>query len=88
MNKMIVSIKGGQIVASVSTDPDYPGIDLEFVPDVENLEALSRFRVLMEQPLDSDCVRALIWNDENSEDYSDEFEVPIKEQLPINEDRY
>ena len=68
-----VRVKGGYIVASVSSDPDYPGIDIEYVADSDNGLDMSRPRVLFEYPNDG-CLRALIWNDHNSEDYTDEIE--------------
>lgn len=73
-DSLTVKVNGGHIVATVSPDPDYPGIDVEYVADNDIGEYLSRPRVLFEKPLDADNVRALIWADKNQEDYTDDFE--------------
>lgn len=63
-----VKVTGGYIVATPSYDPDYPGIDVEFQPDAD--EKLYTFpRVLMEYPRDGE-LRALVWADSASEDYT------------------
>jgi hypothetical protein len=70
-NKVIeVKVKGGVIRATASADPNYPGIDVEFVPDNENEDALSNPRVLVEFPNDEEHPRALIWDDSSKEDYN------------------
>lgn len=72
-NVIEVRVKGGYIVASVFSDPNYPGIDVEYVADNDNGQMQSRPRVLFECP-NGGCLRALIWKDPNSEDYTDEIE--------------
>lgn len=69
-----VKVNGGHLVATTSPDPDYPGIDVEFVANNDEGEFLSRPRVLVEKPLDYDKVRALVWADKNKEDYTEEIE--------------
>ena len=71
--KIVVRIQGGYFVATEASDPDYPGIDVEFVSDSDNGEYASRPRVLFERPVESGELRALIWNDKNSEDYTEEI---------------
>lgn len=71
--KIIVKIQGGHLVATESQDPDYPGIDVEFVPDSDNGEYASRPRVLFEKPVEDGELRALVWDDKNSEDYTNEI---------------
>ena len=41
MEEIKVRVEGGYIRANASSDPDYPGIDIEFVPDNYNGETLS-----------------------------------------------
>lgn len=72
MEEIKVRVKGGYIRANASTDPDYPGIDVEFVSDDYNEETLSRPRVLFEKPTD-DKLRVLIWDDSDNEDYTKEI---------------
>lgn len=71
--KIIVRIQGGYFVATEASDPDYPGIDVEFVSDSDSGEYASRPRVLFERPAENGKLRALIWNDKNSEDYTEEI---------------
>ena len=71
-DKLVVKLNGGHLVATISTDPDYPGIDIEYVSDKDNGENLSRPRVLVEWPHD-DVLRALIWSNPSSEDYTEEI---------------
>lgn len=49
---LIVKIEGGYLRADASQDPNYPGIDIEFVADKEADDCLSRPRILFEKPLD------------------------------------
>ena len=72
MEEMIVKVKGGVLRATPSMDPEYPGIDVEFIADNDNGENLSRPRILIERPVESGELRALIWDDKNSEDYTKE----------------
>lgn len=65
-----VKVKGGYLVATPSYDPDYTGIDVEFQPDNEEIYTFPR--VLMECPKDGE-LRALIWDDPQSEDYTKEI---------------
>lgn len=67
-----VKVPGGVLVASISSDMDYPGIDVEFVADNDKGEDLSRPRVLFEKPKDGE-LRVLVWNDKNNEDYTNEI---------------
>lgn len=71
--KIVVKIQGGHLVATETTDPDYPGIDVEFVSDSDNGEYASRPRVLFEKPVEEGELRALVWDDKNSEDYTKEI---------------
>lgn len=72
-NEIDVLVEGGYIRATAAQDENYPGIDVEFVPNKPQEDALSFPRVLVEKPLDSDNLRAVIWANPNDEDYSDEI---------------
>ena len=72
MEEIKVKVKGGYIRAIANSDPDYPGIDVEFVSDDYNEETLSRPRVLFEKPTDYK-LRVLIWDDADNEDYTKEI---------------
>ncbi len=71
-------VKGGYLAATICPDPDYPGIDVEYVADNEDDKDLSRPRVLVEYPIDG-SLRALIWNNPNDEDYTKE--IVLKEAV-------
>lgn len=71
--KIVVRIQGGHLVATEATDPDYPGIDVEFVSDSDNGEYASRPRILFEKSVEDGELRALVWDDKNSEDYTNEI---------------
>ena len=73
-NRLIVSLPDGHLVASFAQDPEYPGIDVEFIANAESNTILSRPRVLIEQPID-DKLRCLIWNDSTNEDYTEEIDL-------------
>jgi len=72
MGTIQVRVEGGYIVATVSYDENYPGIDIEFVADNDKGEQASRPRVLFEKPIDGE-LRALIWEDPDDEDYTKEI---------------
>lgn len=76
MRRLVVPMLDGKLIADVSTDPDYPGIDVEFVSDKDNGTDLSRPRVLVEQTPDGE-LRTLILNDPKSEDYTLEYLMPF-----------
>ena len=71
-----IAVPGGFLRAIKSTDPEYPGIDVEFIASVENKhygEFLSRPRVLTEYSIEDNELRTLIWADKTSEDYSEDI---------------
>lgn len=75
-NGIKVNVKGGSIIAQECADINYPGIDIEYVSDRDNGENASRPRILFEFPKDG-CLRALIWDDKDNEDYTREIEFDI-----------
>lgn len=70
--RLIVNVKGGSIVATISEDPQYPGIDVEFIPDHDDGSIVSNPRILMEKPQNEE-LRAVIWGNQNSEDFSNKI---------------
>jgi hypothetical protein len=71
-NSLIVKVNGGYLKADPSQDPNYPGIDVEFIADNEFDDTLSCSRVLFEKPVDG-YLRVLIWNNPKNEDYEEEI---------------
>lgn len=65
-----LKIKDGYLDIAVSQDPDYPGLDVEYISDKEK-ELQTRPRVLIECPKDPNTLRCLVWGDPKSEDYSE-----------------
>lgn len=73
-NRIEVPVSGGVLVAETTKDPDYPGIDIEYIPDDESEIPLStRPRILVERPIDGEQLRTLIWSDPAKEDYTEEI---------------
>lgn len=72
-NFIHVRLPKGRIIAEPEQDPDYPGVDIEYVSDNENAEPRTRPRVLMEYNKETNEFRVLIWANPKSEDYSDEI---------------
>lgn len=78
-----INVAGGRLEATVMHDSDYPGIDVEYIPNCDKPCGMFNPRVLVEFPKD-DQLRALIWDDPKSEDYTKEiifqnktFECPL-----------
>ncbi len=68
-------IKNGYLDIRVSDDPNYPGLDIEYIDNDEqdSYDVLTRPRVLIECPNDTSELRALIWDNPDSEDYNTEI---------------
>lgn len=71
-NQIRVPIDGGELVATQCLDPDYPGIDVEFEPNIE-VDKVGLPRVLVEKP-NGEKLRTLIWGDLDQEDYTTKVE--------------
>jgi hypothetical protein len=74
-----IDLPCGQLELIANYDPLYPGLDIEFTPSNETEPVKTKPRVLIEQPIDTDTnlykdLRVLVWNDPDSEDYSDKIE--------------
>lgn len=67
-----ISMDGGYLAIDKSQDSDYPGVDIEFVPDNEKELLYTRPRIVIEKPK-GEKLHCLIWNDKSSEDYSDKI---------------
>ena len=77
MDQIKVKVEGGTLVATASSDPNYPGIDVEFIPVNEKEFGVSTPRVLFEKPK-GEKLRALIWADKDLEDYTNKVEFSYK----------
>ena len=80
MEQIKVRVKGGNLVASASRDSAYPGIDVEYVPDVDEGEQASAPRVLFEYPEDGE-LHALVWTDKDKEDYTHKLKFTLDETV-------
>ena len=68
-------IKNGYLEIMASQDPNYPGLDIEYIDNAASKEEPhTRPRVLIECPEDTNKLRALIWGNPDSEDYDTEIE--------------
>lgn len=67
-----ISMEGGYLIIDESQDPNYPGVDIEFVSDNEKELLYTRPRIVIEKPK-GEKLHCLIWNDKSSEDYSDKI---------------
>jgi len=83
MEQIKVRIEGGCLIATATPDPDYPGIEVEFIPDNESGFGVSTPRVLFEKPK-GEQLRALIWADKDQEDYTNKVEFFYK-MVSINQ---
>lgn len=77
-------LDGGHLDVRVSNDPQYPGLDIEYISDNEP-DKLSRPRVLIEKAMDeaskrSGHLRAVIWADRDREDYTDTIDLDSMDQ--------
>lgn len=76
-------IKNGHLDIRVSTDPSYPGIDIEYISDKEaetpDDKLKTRPRVLVEN--NENVLRAVVWGDQDSEDYSDAIDFTCLEDM-------
>ncbi len=78
-----VPIKDGYLDIAVTTDSDYPGVDIEYISNKENElddnKLYVRPRILIEN--NEGVLRTLIWEDHNSEDYSDDVDFTCVEDF-------
>lgn len=69
-------IKNGHLDIRVSTDPEYPGLDVEYISDMESEtkadQLRTRPRVLIEN--NAGVLRTLVWGNPLSEDYSNDID--------------
>jgi hypothetical protein len=74
-------IKNGHLDIRVSIDPEYPGLDVEYISDMESEiktdQLRTRPRVLIEN--NEGVLRAAIWGNPSSEDYSDNIDFTCVE---------
>lgn len=67
---MDVKVPGGILRAKACTDPAYPGISVEFIPDEGDPNAGSLPCVLMGKIVEEDKLRAIVWGNKLQEDPS------------------
>ena len=75
-HKYAVPEKGYFDINESPEQEDYPGIDIEFVPNGELKKTASLPRVVFEFPKDGK-LRLLIWDDPDNEDFSHKIEFDI-----------
>lgn len=65
-------VPNGKLHTDISVDPNYQGIDIEYIPDneAEYPDETTRPRVLIKKPVDTKQLTAMLWADPTSEDYS------------------
>ena len=65
----------GKFRVDLSQDPDYPGIDVEFITEDTSAwnKNMCHPRVLFEYVKEEGVLRALIWGDPDDEDYDEEI---------------
>ena len=73
MEKLICKAKDGYFEAKVSSDSNYPGIRISFVPNNPEDEGLFGMELLFEKPNDTGELRLLVWNDKDKEDFQQEI---------------
>ena len=78
--EMQIRFHDGYIRVNLIEDPKYPGVDVEFVPDNMADDQFAP-RVLFERP-NGDYVRAVAWNNPNSDEYSVKVEFKEPKQTP------
>ena len=84
-NMVKIHTPKGFFEVMVSTDPEYPGVDVEIIPnsqiapkDKKKLTA-SRPRVVFELK-EGETLRAVIWDDPDQEDYTKEIRFNLEEE--------
>lgn len=68
-----LKVEGGLLRVVVVDDPEYPGVDIGFIPKVDDGKNTTYPRILMEKPVGGK-LRAFIWANKDSEDYSKKIE--------------
>lgn len=68
----------GVFVISESPDPNYPGVDIEFIADGTPEEAVSNPRVYFKYSVEERTLQAYVWNDMSNEDYTHKVTFDIE----------
>lgn len=69
-----IPLTNGYLRVDVSQDPNYPGLDIEFISDKEQNSTKTNPRVIVEEKAeDNNELRVLVWADKNKEDYTDQI---------------
>lgn len=70
-NDYRLPIRDGFLDISISAEPNYPGIDIEYVSENEDENSWTRPRVVVENDNLENELRCLVWADRTSEDFTD-----------------
>lgn len=80
-------IKNGHLDIFVSQDPNYPGLDIQYISDKEadlpDEELHTRPRVLIEN--NEGVLRAVVWADPSKEDYTNAIDFTCAEDIDTSE---
>lgn len=69
-----IPLANGYLRIDVSQDPDYPGVDIEFISNKKSESTKTNPRVLVEENVEGNNeLRVLVWADKNKEDYTDQI---------------
>lgn len=69
-----IPLTNGYLRIDVSQDPNYNGVDIEFISDKESELIKTNPRVLVEENVEGNNeLRVLVWADANKEDYTDQI---------------
>lgn len=66
-------IPGGVLHTDTKCDENYPGLDIEYIPDNPNEyseEVISPPRIVIEKPVEENKLNVMLWNDLYDEDYT------------------
>lgn len=74
-----IPLENGYMNINASQDPEYKGVDMEYVPEKENPENPStRPRILIENPAETPHnLNIYVWSDPKSEDYTTKITINI-----------
>lgn len=71
--EVVVNTKKGVLKATPATDPNFPGIYIDFSPFQEDWDVLSIPSIVVEMPESTGILQAFIWSNSSSEDYTDKI---------------
>lgn len=63
-------VPGGHFETDINTDPTYPGIDSQFIPDESASNDIKSFPRVRFEKIINEELRVMVWNDLQNEDYT------------------